>query len=257
MHLLFPSDYFKHRQPDEMYAPEAAQFAEGGFLYSTVNTDSLSSSKPLPRIPSESSVLYRGWMLNKSDYGQLANVIATSGGKLITDLETYLLAHHIPNWCELISDLTPETVVLPLGSDFEAELKHLNWSSFFVKDYVKSLKTSMGSIVTDPSQIGTLVEEMEKFRGMIEGGLCVRRVESYEDNTEVRYFVVDSEPYGPDTQPIPGIVRDCAERIRSPFFSIDVAKRVDGKERVVEIGDGQVSDLVGWTLDRFVDIWST
>jgi hypothetical protein len=46
----------------------------------------------------------------------------------------------------------------------------------------------------------------------------------------------------------------CAEAIASPFFSVDVARRSDGVERIIEIGDGQVSDLVGWSVERFVDI---
>jgi hypothetical protein len=37
---------------------------------------------------------------------------------------------------------------------------------------------------------------------------------------------------------------------------VDVARREDGVERVVEIGDGQVSDLVGWSVEQFVEIWS-
>ena len=41
----------------------------------------------------------------------------------------------------------------------------------------------------------------------------------------------------------------------SRFFSVDVAKRDDGVLRVVEVGDGQVSDLVGWSVERFVEMW--
>jgi len=47
----------------------------------------------------------------------------------------------------------------------------------------------------------------------------------------------------------------CAGAIPSPFFSLEVTRRADGVERVDEIGDGQVSDLVGWSVERFVDIW--
>ena len=47
----------------------------------------------------------------------------------------------------------------------------------------------------------------------------------------------------------------CAEAIPGPFFSVDVAFRTDGVERIVEIGDGQVSDLVGWSVERFANIW--
>jgi hypothetical protein len=41
----------------------------------------------------------------------------------------------------------------------------------------------------------------------------------------------------------------------SPFFSVDVALREDGVARIVEIGDGQVSDLVGWSPERFAEMW--
>jgi hypothetical protein len=59
--------------------------------------------------------------------------------------------------------------VLPLQADWEAQLRSLGWNEFFVKDYVKSLKTSRGSIVRDPSDICAVVAEMEQFRGEIEG----------------------------------------------------------------------------------------
>jgi hypothetical protein len=51
------------------------------------------------------------------------------------------------------------------------------------------------------------------------------------------------------------MVAECAQRIKSQFFSIDAIDLKDGTKRIVEIGDGQVSDLVGWTADRFARIW--
>jgi hypothetical protein len=48
---------------------------------------------------------------------------------------------------------------------------------------------------------------------------------------------------------------ECARRIGSAFFSVDVAMRADAVLRVVEIGDGQVSDLVGWDATRFAELW--
>ncbi len=55
---------------------------------------------------------------------------------------------------------------------------------------------------------------------------------------------------------IPEIVGECAKRINSKFFSVDVIERADGEMRVVEIGDGQVSDLANeWTKERFTVLW--
>ena len=56
---------------------------------------------------------------------------------------------------------------------------------------VKSLKTSVGSRISKPEQVSAVVAEMQRFRGVIEGGFCVRRVESFLPETECRYFVVD------------------------------------------------------------------
>jgi hypothetical protein len=44
---------------------------------------------------------------------------------------------------------------------------------------------------------------------------------------------------------IRAIVKECATRIESKLFSIDIIDRQHGVQRVVEIGDGQVSGLVG------------
>ncbi|MBP0031007.1 ATP-grasp domain-containing protein [Roseofilum sp. Guam] len=50
------------------------------------------------------------------------------------------------------------------------------------------------------------------------------------------------------------IVNQVADRINSPFFTIDIVQHRDGRDRVVELGDGQVSDLVGWTPQRLAAI---
>lgn len=67
---------------------------------------------------------------------------------------------------------------------------------------MKSLKTSLGSIIERPEDIHIVVAEMEKYRGTIEGGLCVRRVEDFIPTTERRYFVLNNKPYGADSQTI-------------------------------------------------------
>ena len=101
-----------------------------------------------------------------------------------------------------------------------------------------------------------VIAEMEKFRGQIEGGICVRRLEKFRVETEQRYFILHGKTFAaePDAK-IPDIVQEGANRISSPFFSVDAIDRADGVQRIVEIGDGQVSDLVGWTAERFVQLW--
>jgi ATP-grasp domain, R2K clade family 3 len=210
-----------------------------------------------PPLAPGARVVYRGWMLTHGEYVNLSASVERAGGSCFTSPELYAATHYLPNWYAIVKDYTPETVFLDTGADLVSKLRRLGWGRFFVKDYVKSLKTSVGYIVEDPKQIETVVSEMERYRGFIEGGLCIRRVEDFIADSERRYFVLNRTPYAAEPgASIPDPVAHCAEAIPSAFFSVDVARRADGVDRIVEIGDGQVSDLVGWAVERFVDIWS-
>ncbi len=93
------------------------------------------------------------------------------------------------------------------------------------------------------------------FRGTIEGGICVGRIEDFVPETEKRYFVLSGKPFAAlADEEIPEIVSECAKRIGSHFFSVDVIARRDGTKWVVEIGDGQVSDIFAWTAERFAQL---
>ncbi len=258
MHFLFPSDTFNPRDPDDAFREQANALAAKGHGVSLLSLEELSASSPRIRgaLPGGSSVVYRGWMLSEGDYRRLVDVLADQGAAPFTPLETYLSCHHLPRWYPLLRDLTAETRVYPTNADLEAEIRALDWGKVFLKDYVKSLKTSVGSVVSKPEQARAVVSEMLKFRGEIEGGICVRRFENFRAESEVRYFVLNGVAHAIGDA-VPEIVRECARRIPSPFFSVDVAIREDGVERVVEIGDGQVSDLVGWTVDAFSSLWGT
>ncbi len=260
MNFIYTQSILSPRVPDEMFQVEANALSQTGHKYFLVDGEKLSAASPTirPQITEGSTIVYRGWMLTSTEYENLVRSISDAGGTPFTTLQQYLATHHLPNWYEKISDLTPETVVLPLSSDWVAELSKLNWARFFIKDFVKSLKTSVGSIIERPEDIYIVAAEMEKYRGMIEGGLCVRRIEDFVPDTEQRYFVLNNKPYSSDPKAvIPSIVFECASRIDSKFFSVDVVSRTDGELRIVEIGDGQVSDLVGWSLENFINIWKT
>lgn len=206
--------------------------------------------KASPPLPANAEVLYRGWMLSKDDYASLVAIIRSSGSEPVSDLTNYLACHYLPNWYPLLSEFTPETKIYPEGSNLVKELQALGWNEYFIKDYVKSLKTSVGSRISKPEQVEAVVSDMRRFRGTIEGGICVRRIENFLPESERRYFVFDGKPCSA-TGDIPGIVGKCASRVRSKFFSVDVIQRADGELRIVEIGDGQVSDLVGWSPETF------
>lgn len=254
-HFLFPTHPLKPAAVEEMFADQLRALRSAGFSASLCSDSVIQNGRPLRNVPAGATVVYRGWMLNASEYGRLAEAIASASATPLTSPAEYLAAHHLPNWYPLIAEFTPETRVLPATADLEAELRSLHWGAFFIQDYVKSLKTSRGSIIRDPSEIGAVVSEMQEFRGEIEGGLCVRRVEAFLADTEQRYFVLRGKPFSAMGERVPALVEHVATRVPSPFFSVDVIRREDGALRVVEVGDGQVSDLVGWSPATFAAMW--
>jgi hypothetical protein len=257
--LLYPQSALNPRTPDEMFSHESHAMAAAGHNVHLIDTEALGlgPSRIQPPFEPGARVVYRGWMLTHGEYVNLAASVERSGSSCLTSPEDYLATHHLPNWYPIVKDYTPETAFLDTSADLASELRRLGWEKFFVKDHVKSLKISIGSIIEDPEQIEMVVSEMEKYRGFIEGGLCIRRVEDFIAGSERRYFVLNRTPYAAEPgQAIPESVAFCAEAIASSFFSVDVARRADGVDRIVEIGDGQVSDLVGWSVERFVGIWS-
>lgn len=255
-HFLFPRDANDPRSPEEMFADQWAALTDQGFTASLCSDAVLAGMKPLRNVPPSSQVVYRGWMLKAEEYAALVRAVELCGATPFTSTREYLATHHLPNWYPLLSDLTPETRTHPADADIVAELRALNWGAWFLKDYVKSLKTARGSIVRQPEEAAAVIAEMREYRGEIEGGICVRRVEDFMPDSERRYFVLHGIGYAASEGPqVPEIVRQCAERIPSRFFSVDVARRRDEELRVVEVGDGQVSDLVGWSAAAFATMW--
>lgn len=255
MHILFPHSPLDRRVPDELCVEQHGAFREAGASVSLFSFEALQAGASLSLSLPPADILYRGWMLTKAEYERLGREVEGQGARMIISLDQYLGSHHLPNWYLRIHEFTAETVIVDPADATPALLTKLGWNGVFIKDYVKSFKTSVGSRITDFTLLPTVLDEMKRFRGQIEGGLCLRRIEDFKADSEVRYFVIKGDPFAPHAlAPIPAIVRQVVERIPSPFLSIDVAERKDEVLRVVEIGDGQVSDLVGWDALRFAAI---
>lgn len=256
LHFLYPSDPFDPKRPEQQFEAQISEIRRLGLSVSIVCLEELGQANCRIRgpIPQGAQVIYRGWMLSPGEYELLGALIEANKATPFTSPKMYLECHYLPGWYPLIAELTPETKVFPLNADFVGELRALGWSQFFIKDYVKSLKTSMGSLISKPEDIDIVLAEMQRFRGTIEGGVCVRRFEQFIPGSETRYFVILGKPYAASGS-VPEIVRRSALRMTSRFFSVDVAMRSDSVLRVVEIGDGQVSDLVGWEPARFAELW--
>ena len=255
--LLYPSDPFSPKLPDEVYAAEFQAAKDQGIACSVFPLEALSATRlrAIPAVEKGESVIYRGWMLEADQYEMLHSAIEVSGGIPLTSLEDYLSAHHLPNWYHLFAPHTAETVVVPAKDQIEKVAESLCWDGYFVKDFVKSLTTSRGSIARSPEEAREIADQIEKYRGKIEGGVCLRRLEYFKVGTERRYFVFKGNAFGAFGV-VPDTVSTIAAAFRVPFFSIDVAENEAGQIRLVEIGDGQVSDIKEWAPEVFVKMFA-
>lgn len=260
--LLFPSDISFPRLPDAAYVEEYDAALLAGIPCALINTEALvdgvmagSTVRIRPALSKDLPVVYRGWMLSLDGYSQLAQCVSQQGASMLSDARDYQRAHHLPGWYKQCEGLTPHTECFSedqfdLIPDF---LRDVGWSACFVKDYVKSLTTRRGSVARSLLEIHEIVAKLREYRGDLEGGLCLREFEDFVPETEQRYFVLAGVPYTP-AGPIPTLVGEVAKRFDSPFFSVDVVLNSAGDYRLVEIGDGQVSDLKNWPVDAFIQM---
>jgi hypothetical protein len=109
MHFLFPADPLRSNVADEMFADQFVAVKKAGYSASLCPDPVLQEAKPLRNIPSGATVVYRGWMLNAVEYSRLAQAVDQALATLLTSVESYLSAHHLPNWYPLIAEFTPET----------------------------------------------------------------------------------------------------------------------------------------------------
>lgn len=255
MRILYPFNPLNSREADEPYLEEYNTLKSAGIDCSLFDVDALKNNEfnPKPTLETGESVLYRGWMLNPENYKKLAALIEKKGATPVTDYYHYLKCHHITGWYALCRQFTPESVFFANDDELEKNLLSLSWDSYFIKDFVKSNTTERGSIARSPAEAIEIVKLIEQYRGEIEGGIAVRRVEDYVDNTESRHFIMRGKLYSPTTE-TPEILEAVMRLISAPFFSVDVIKRGDGEFRIVEIGDGQVSDRKSWGIKSFSEM---
>jgi hypothetical protein len=101
---------------------------------------------------------------------------------------------------------------------------------------------------------------MMHYHGFIEGGIVLREVIDLIPNTEVRFFVVDTMIFSlkKDDKKYRFAQEVCTKLKHKnlKFYSLDIATTAENKEIVIEIGDGQVSDHVGWNINDFIQVLS-
>lgn len=259
--FIYPSEPFALNVIDPEYEAERKAATEAGFSCVLMDIEELEDNKVAIRpnintLDDNTVYIYRGWMLSEDKYATLANSFERFNKSLIVSTEGYLHSHYLPNWYDALGALTMKTVFTTKEEVASSMEKNL-MSQAFVKDYVKSLTTSRGSIANSVQEALDIVKELEQKRSFIEGGICLREVISLKPETEERYFVFNGKAFARQGDTVPEIVEKAAALHLEPFFSVDVVEKSDGQKIIVEIGDGQVSDVKKWDIETFYKIFTS
>ncbi|MFF2196999.1 ATP-grasp domain-containing protein [Streptomyces sp. NPDC058157] len=272
--VLYCRDPFDPRRVDEHFAPEAREVRACGGTVGLIDHDALvrgDAHEAVARVPAGlGRAWYRGWMIPGDRYAALAGALDRRGVELIVTPERYRTAHELPGWYATFADITPASVWLPTqpgetvaAGDLAALAGSLPPGAGIVKDYVKSRKHEWEQACYLPDLADTagltrvvrrFVELQEEF---LAGGIVLRAFEAFARPesvaAEVRVWWLDGEPrlltphpdspFGRGLVPDLAHIRPAVRRLGCRFVTTDVALRTDGVWRVVEVGDGQVSDL--------------
>ncbi|WP_051806680.1 ATP-grasp domain-containing protein [Streptomyces sp. NRRL F-2664] len=278
--VLYCCDPLDQRRADAHFAAEARQVRAAGGRVLLLDHDALlagDAERALAQVPEGAGALwYRGWMVPADRYDALDAALRRRGGRLAVTGQEYRRAHELPGWYETFAGLTPASVWLPTDPGRMPDARRLATlaaalppGAAVVKDYVKSRKhewdeacylPDLGDTEALQRVVGRFVALQEKF---LTGGVVLRAFEEFvapltpagtPGAGEVRVWWRDAMPRlitaHPDspvaevvTPPALGAVRAAVAALGCPFVTTDLALREDGVWRVVEVGDGQVSDL--------------
>ncbi|GAA3949267.1 ATP-grasp domain-containing protein [Actinomadura viridis] len=265
--VLFCVDPLRPRRVDPHFAREAAAVRDHYGEIALVDHDALrrgDAEAALRAVPRDlGPVWYRGWMLTAGEYAAMAGLLKKRGTVLLTHPDDYRRAHELPGWHDTFAGLTPPSVWRPLSpgqdpGDLGELVRPLRGGPGVVKDYVKSRKHEWDEAcfvpdMNDPARLRGVVVKMIALQDeFLAGGVVVREYERYVGDGEARVWWVDGEPAlvgphpdSPDVEPDPELaaVAPAVRALGCRFITTDLARRADGEWRVVEVGDGQVSDL--------------
>jgi ATP-grasp domain, R2K clade family 3 len=280
MLLLVPADPLRPRRVDEHFAAEAAAARDAGVTVALIDHDALAgpgdAERAVARVPRGDGdgdgvvAVYRGWMLSGRQYEAFADALADQGVALRTSTAQYRQAHELPGWYPALAPVTPEAAWTAGGGEpeFRAACARLGPGPAVLRDYVKSMKHYWHEAVYIPDldDLAAAWQVAARFRELREddftGGFVLRRFEHFV-SAEARTWWVDgtcrlTTPHPDTSDELPPDIdlTPFAPLIRSlalPFVTADLARRADGTWRVIELGDGQVSDRPATTdLGTFI-----
>jgi hypothetical protein len=262
MMLLFPADVMRPRRVDAHFAGEYEAAQRLDRPVALVDHDALAHdpAAAAARVPGGQVAIYRGWMLTGQAYAGLEAALAAGGTRLHTTADQYRRGHELPGWYAALAGFTPPSAWTAgtARSDFHLARRSLGDGPAVVRDYSKSMKHYWHEAtyipeLGDAAAAWAVADRMRELRGDdLAGGFVLRRFEAFT-GPEVRTWWVDgtcrlvtAHPDTPDQSPPPGldltVFAPAIAALELPFVTVDLVRRDDGVWRIVELGDGQVSD---------------
>jgi hypothetical protein len=282
MRLIYCADPLNPRAVDADYETEAGAASALGIEHNLISFEALVNERDPARAvrgvreaEHAEAAIYRGWMLTVAQYAALYDALAARNLRLLNDPAAYQFCHYLPDSYPAIEGRTPHTVWTRLDGvpDFEQIMELLlpfGSGPVMVKDFVKSRKHEWFEAcfipsATDRAAVERVVRRFIELQGdVLAEGLVFREFVEFEPlgihsrsgmplTREYRLFFVDGEPAGilpywdegdyAGPEPPLDEFRGVAVKVPSRFFTMDVARTVDGNWLIVELGDGQVAGL--------------
>lgn len=264
LYILFPSDFFDIKLVEQNYLEEynvILNFMQyKGIFYNYDTFIEKNIVKFYPPYEKNGLCIYRGWMIKPEFYKHLYNTFLNSGIKFINNPQEYNNCHLFPNSYEKLKDITPKTI-------WYSDYKNINWeyvfnsfSRFIIKDYVKSVKgfnfPKYFENTFTKEQMNFYVKKFVDLRdNLYTGGIVIKEfvdLKIYGNTTnEYRAFYVMNELLSVNQNSgqdllAPSVPKELLKKcsyLESNFYTVDFAECSDGSWIVIEVGDGQVSDI--------------
>ena len=281
MKIIFCSEPFYPNKPDYSYEKEANAALRSGFEFELFSFEDLTEnnlSNAFKRIKSAETpekAIYRGWMLKPEQYEILYEQLRQRNLILINSPEEYKFCHYFPESYDVIKDHTPRSISLPFDETFSFEnllekLIVFGDKPLILKDYVKSRKHEWNeacfiSSASNREEIEKVTARFIELQGEdLNKGLVFRefiQLKPLTDHSksgmpltkEFRLFFLKGEliftseyweegEYEETDLP-EDLFSEIAKRVKSNFFTMDIAQKTDGEWLIVELGDAQVAGL--------------
>ena len=242
LNIIFPSLPYQ-RLIDPMWQEEMDVARSGGHSVCLFDAEQEKLyQQPNPQQPS----LYRGWMLSATEYQKLANMTP-----LLVSSDRYLASHQASGWYDSIMGFTPQSSILTAETAEAAVESFIRQAG---RCFVKGLSKSFGpeSVISALPELAAL---LEKHDIAPQDSLFVREFVALSSKPEQRFFVVRNEAFGAAGTQFPEMLKPALEALKSRwFYTVDVAYTQTGQPVIIEVGDGQVSDIKEW---RVAELYSS